>query len=129
MRVTEITFADLDGKTCILCAVEDFKFRMGDLTLEAVEDPDDGYRSCLSHLQVVDNIRPQFREKCTIRVVNDDILYFITDSEQIVLSVGTDPFDGYYPCFIFTFNPECLSCNYEPSSDITELISKVTEEN
>ena len=41
----QIEFSDLIGKTAILCAVDGYKFRLGNITFEAIEDENDGYRS------------------------------------------------------------------------------------
>lgn len=117
-----IKFEDLIGKTGILCAVDDLKFRIGDLTFEAIEDENDGYRSALEEFKLVENIRPTFREKVTITA---DSAYFYLTNEigKVVLKVGTDGYEDYYPCFVFNWEPRNLSTYV----DYDQLLNTVTE--
>jgi len=121
--MTQIRFEELVGRTGILCAVEDFKFRIGDLTFEAIEDESDGYRSMLGSLEIVQNIRPQFREEVTISSSDNELFFLTNTSGQVVLTVGTDRADDYYPTFIFNWQPRNLSTFL----DIDVLINTVTE--
>ena len=117
-----IKFEDLVGKSGILCAVDGFMFRIGDLTFEALEDENDGYRSALGEFRLVQNIRPMFREKVTISA---DYAYFYLTNEigKVVLTVGTDDYQDYYPCFVFNWEPRNLSTYV----DVDSLLNTVTE--
>lgn len=125
----KVSFKDLIGKSGILCAVSDHKFRLGNLTLEAVEDEQDDYRSSLAYLQAVDSIRPTFRETVFIRKTDNqsvNCIEFINENNQCVLTVGTTHYDEYYPCFTFQFYPDRLTAN-QPPFDIDRLITTVDE--
>ena len=117
-----IKFEDLLGKTGILCAVDGFCFRIGDLTFEAIEDESDGYRSSLQEFKLVENIRPVFREKVTIKT-DGDYFYLINEMGKTVLTVGTDDSNDYYPCFRFNWEPRNLSTYV----DVDSLLNTVTE--
>jgi hypothetical protein len=117
-----IKFEDLVGKSGILCAVDGFTFRIGDLTFEAMEDENDGYRSSLKEFRLVQNIRPMFREKVTIKM-SDNHFYLINELEKTVLTIGTDYADDYYPVFVFNWEPRNLSTFV----DYDSLLNTVTE--
>lgn len=117
-----IKFEDLVGKSGILCAVDGFKFRIGDLTFEAIENPEDGYRSSLQEFKLVENIRPTFRESVMIKMSGDHF-YLINELEKAVLTIGTDYADDYYPCFCFNWQPRNLSTFV----DVDSLLNTVTD--
>ena len=77
----------------------------------AVEDPEDGYRSCLDSLyrQHIrrDEISPSMPPiKGTMTVSPDGwIIGFRTVQKQEILTVGTDGADDYYPAFVASWNP------------------------
>jgi len=86
--------------------------------ISIVEDPSDGYRSSMREIlinreeAVVKNIfKPVevfgfFREgDCSIVDFVDVLSY------RIVLSVGTENNDGYYPCFVALWLPKNLYLN------------------
>lgn len=87
----------------------------------AVENPDDGYRSSLRHLiRVPDATVKNAFAPCTvngvIRVngqwsVCDIIDFFDVTTEKVVLSVGTDNTDDYYPSCVMQFTPEHMNLN------------------
>ena len=92
-------------------------FILDGITYTAVEDVDDGYRSSMKKLGVdtvvVKNTFP--KTEVLVRMKSDsdyqvnDILEFInTKNGKIVLEVGTDGTDYYYPCFVANFYPELL---------------------
>ena len=117
-----IKFEDLVGLSGILCAVDGFKFRIGNLTFEAIEDENDGYRSCLNEIQVVENIRPVFREN--VRITYDgEYFQLFAENDKCVLKIGTDHHDDYYPCFVFEWEPQNLTSYI----DINTLINTVDE--
>jgi len=95
-------------------------FILDGITYKAVEDPSDGYRSYLKELIIsnekVSNIFPpqevvgkmKDNEKYSI---NDTIQFFDTTTGKVVLEVGTDNTDDYYPYCVIYWNPENLAIN------------------
>lgn len=85
------------------------RFQLGSVVFEAIEDPDDGYRSYFRELQVVE-MDAEKRENgalatVTIQKSSDTdfdgyILRDITDN-FIWLKFGTSNTDDYYPSFVF----------------------------
>lgn len=107
----KVNFKELVGKTGILCAVDGYKFRIGNLTFEVIEDENDGYRSMLGTIQSVEEkLRPTFRENVTI-TSNPSITGYslINDNGVSVLDFGTDRYDDWYPCFLFEWKPKLLT--------------------
>jgi hypothetical protein len=80
----------------------------------AVEDPSDGYRSCMDRLIAEEgslkNIFPD--TKVMIPCSNSDILSFYSvENGMLVMAIGTDHSDDYYPSFVGLFIPENLPVN------------------
>lgn len=93
----------IDGKTCT-----------------AIEDPEDGYRSSMKEIRV--NLVPLKNTFEPVDVIcsyketedgNDCEILEIRDikSNKVVLEVGTDNTDDYYPSFICCWMPGNLSIN------------------
>ncbi len=88
----------IDGKTCT-----------------AIENPDDGYRSSMREIRV--NLAPLKNTFEPIDVIcryktdhESDILEIIdVKNDKVVLEVGTDNTDDYYPYFVCNWIPENLS--------------------
>ncbi|MBZ9632518.1 hypothetical protein LB465_17190 [Salegentibacter sp. LM13S] len=89
-------------------------------TYKATEDPDDGYRSYLKELEVTEekvanSFPPQKvvgkMKKNSTYDVNDTIQFIDAVTEKIVLEVGTDNTDDYYPYCVLYWNPENLAIN------------------
>ena len=106
---------------------EAMAFRLDGVVYAALEDPGDGYRSAMKDLITGDfNIKNTF-PPVRVRVEsgnyeNDEAnfdeyssaeLLTITDAEtgEIVIEVGTNYSDEYYPCFIEYWNPTGLVHN------------------
>ena len=98
-------------------SVNQFFFTLDGVTYAATEDENDGYRSCMAKLEILD-AKPAIMfnpadvlchmEKCD----NGDILEMIDiRNGKTVLRVGTDYFDSYYPCFVNEWIPENLAVN------------------
>lgn len=93
----------------------------------AYENPSDGYRSCMDHLEVTtatakDNLFPGVEvlcRMCTENVAdwyNCDILEILdVKNGEKILSVGTANKDDYYPWFVFVYIPENMACNADKS--------------
>jgi hypothetical protein len=103
-----------------------FKLSYGGETMifEALEDPEDGYRSCLKCVE-----RPGIAREhglvfpnahvalVSIRKVSDG--YFdgweFFNGDHVWLKVGTDNCDDYYPYFVFQYEPDRnYTVDYEP---------------
>lgn len=96
------------------------RFVLDGKTYKAIEDPDDGYRSHCKEIEVSDeivsnNFPPQkvlARMKDNERYQNNDTIQFIdVVTGKVVLEVGTDNADDYYPFCIMRWSPENLAIN------------------
>jgi len=93
------------------------KFTLDSIHYMAVEDPNDGYRSYLSDVVITDEapkyVFPPVPVVCTTdNIIDNDILEFydiITHS--LVLRIGTENLDDYYPTCIIDYYPENLNIN------------------
>jgi hypothetical protein len=96
--------------------VDNTTFRIGTskslVTLDAMEDPDDGYRSYFGCFRV-SNVGVFFKTPISrVRLVDFDEDNFrgwgLIDvkDDHVWLRVGTDYNDDYYPCFIFDYQPK-----------------------
>lgn len=95
-------------------------FRLDGIVYTAVEDPNDGYRSSMKKLLVE---KKRLKNKFTaIKVVgikkppssyqeNDTLQFYDAITGKLVLEVGTDNTDDYYPYFVATFIPENMATN------------------
>lgn len=89
----------------------------------AVEDPDDGYRSCLGYIEVetgdIENTFPNTEVFITmdgapanVSGYKDDVASFYSvKTARIVLQIGTSNVGDWYPYFVAYFKPENLPCN------------------
>jgi hypothetical protein len=86
-------------------------------TYTAIEDPSDGYRSSMQEVKeskvVVKNKFAPVKVMGVMRPDNsDDVIdFFDVKTGKIVLSVGTDDLDDYYPSFVAEFTPENMAIN------------------
>lgn len=96
------------------------KFTLDDITYMAVENPSDGYRSYCDDLVVVNescltklpNIEVMCCHITECGYGNGDLLDFIdANNGKRFLRIGTENVDDYYPCCVFDYTPENLSCN------------------
>lgn len=92
-------------------------FILDGTTYTAIEDPIDGYRSamqdiCISSIGLKNTFSP-CEVLCMLRPGCDANVLDMIDTRtcRVVLSVGTDYSDNFYPCFIAEFSPENLSLN------------------
>jgi len=101
---------------------EVIRFRLDGKVYTAIEDPSDGYRSCMKDLYTEDqsemkNIFPPIDVVAVYRdkgdwSETDDVLELIdVKTGKTVLSVGTRNCDDYYPRFVANFNPEAMITN------------------
>lgn len=96
------------------------RFCLDGKTYVATEDPSDGYRSCMSSLEVVNEKPKNTFEKVSVFGIMktqshynkcEIIQFYDVKTAQIVLEVGTDNSDDYYPSFIAHWAPENLYLN------------------
>lgn len=97
------------------------RFRLDGVVYTAIESPDDGYRSSLGSLFVspddkLTNVFPPIRVLARMKgnensYVNDTIQFLDMVTGKVVMEVGTDNTDDYYPWFVGTFNPENMATN------------------
>ncbi len=96
-------------------------FRLDGVTYKATEDPDDGYRSYMRELQIVEDVIPRVTlpdvevvgcmhpddkwEKFNVIEFND------AKNGKCVLAIGTGNTDDYYPYCVLEYTPENLACN------------------
>lgn len=86
-------------------------------TYTAIEDPSDGYRSSMREIKlskvVIKNVFKPVKVMGVMRQdTSDDVIdFFDVKTGKVVLSVGTENLDDYYPGFVAFFNPENMAIN------------------
>jgi hypothetical protein len=92
------------------------RFVLDGVTYMALEDPEDGYRSCLGEILIVDDkVKNTFEPiEVVCQRIDDpekyDVLRMINPSiSRIVVEFGTDYSDSYYPSFVSSFSPRYLT--------------------
>jgi|ERR1051325_1448921 hypothetical protein len=138
MELAEVNLGELQGEH-LLSGVDDlqeevsdgwggtdnvnvFLVRLGDKTYKFSEDPDDGYRSYLSTVFVVDTevsykFPPQkvyaaMKPRDESDYYDHEILqFFDAENHELVLEVGTDDVEDYYPTCVMHWYPQNLSVN------------------
>lgn len=98
------------------CSV--IRFRLDGNVYIASEDPDDGYRSSMRDLVVgyfeMKNIFPPIkvvgvhRKKGDRREVDDILELIVLETGKVVIEVGTENLDDYYPSFVANFDPTAM---------------------
>lgn len=105
-------FKDTVGKTFKFYGIHDTAFKLGRYIFEAVEDPDDGYRSYMQCINVVKDEQLVFLGKSFARVCVEEYEQECFDGYRLVdvdtghvwLRFGTDHSDNYYPFFVFSYS-------------------------
>lgn len=95
------------------------RFRLDGKTYLAIEDPSDGYRSAMKHCIIVDEKpKNKFKAVEVFGVMKSDgyykcevIQFYDTETNKIVLEIGTNNYDDYYPSFVGRWSPENLAVN------------------
>lgn len=97
-------------------------FTLDGSTYTAIEDPDDGYRSCMAGL--VRHRTPTKNVFLPVKVVgrmNGSVLELVdVVTGKIVLEVGTNRDDSYYPSFVARFSPENMAPNADKITEVVE---------
>lgn len=136
-KTKDVAFEDLIGEH-VLDAVDTFiekvnrygdydedanaiRFRLDGVVYTAVENPADGYRSSMERLFAspdakMVNTFPGCRVLVRMKPdgsysVNDTLEMIDLKTRKVVLEVGTDNSDDYYPCFVSAFWPENMAAN------------------
>lgn len=92
----------------------------------ATEDPDDGYRSSLRDVEIVEG-PPVANAFGPVKVVgsmapsgadNNEYVQFIDAANgKVILEIGTANTDDYYPWFVGKFHPEAMAINAGKAED------------
>lgn len=92
-------------------------FKLDGITYEAVCDEDDGYRSYMDDLAIVDDMPKMFDIPVLVLFEDpwhDDRIEILDNrNKRLVLNVGTKDIDDYYPCYVFDYHPENIFENKE----------------
>lgn len=97
-----------------------YRFILDDITYSVVENPDDGYRSHLSDLEVTtDKVDYTFPPQKVFGKMREDQEYSKNDvlelyditTNKLVLAIGTDNYDDWYPTCIMDWQPQNLAIN------------------
>lgn len=97
------------------------KFILDGVTYMALEDPDDGYRSYMEELKVVDEPcktkLPDIPVYCKYRSTTEDncaadlLDFYDGANDKCFLTIGTENTDDYYPYCVLRYRPEKLWVN------------------
>lgn len=94
------------------------RFRLDGKVYTAVENPDDGYRSSMERLYVADEPISNVFPPCKVLArrkpdydKNNTLEMIDVVTGKVVLEVGTDNSDDYYPSFVANFAPENMAAN------------------
>lgn len=133
---------DLANRKFSLDAVDDLvsakdyangiRFRLDGVVYEVIEDEEDGYRSSMQEIRAV-HTRPRNifvpTEVVSSFGTSDgmgEVLYFHdTRTAKVVLEVGTDYSDDYYPGFVASFHPENMVSNEERLKAFSDISAKL----
>lgn len=119
MSIDSIT--EDDGEGFEDCNV--INFTLDGTTYTACENPDDGYRSNMRYLRVSD--KPTSNTFAPVKVVGrmkpdgrhgdvDDVLELLdSKTGRLVIEVGTEDPNDYYPQWVANFSPENMACNHD----------------
>lgn len=112
--------------------VDVIHFKLGPTTYSMYEDPDDGYRSHLGTIEVDKHEIKNTFAPCVVKVTHrtsrpntwDDISETAVDileircaeTGKVIIEVGTDNTDDYYPSCVMSFTPGNLIQNQDVPS-------------
>ncbi len=93
-----------------------FMFTLDGTTYRAVEDPDDDYRSSMEDIDVLslqlrnvfEPIAVEGRMKASFNGNQNDVLELVNSKGNVILAVGTENTDDYYPCWVANWSPELI---------------------
>lgn len=103
------------------------RFRLDGIVFTAIEDPSDGYRSSMDKIFYetceLSNTFPPIRvlarkkENGKYGDVNDTLELVDLVTGKVVLEVGTNNTDDYYPVFVSAFWPENMASNIKAAAE------------
>lgn len=134
-----VDIEQLQGQVFDFYGAEDNVFKLDDKVYEAIENPDDGYRSYLGSTEVLGDHNFIFYRTpvAKVKVVMVDYDSFVgyklidVDDGHCWLSVGTNHTDDYYPMFVFRYeakSPKDPDAEYEDrliADDAAKLYARV----
>ena len=96
-------------------------FRLDKIVYTALEDPSDGYRSSMERLFIekkrMKNVSPAIKVMGIMKPTdwheNNTLQFYDVTTGKLVLEVGTDRADDYYPSFVANFMPQNMITNAE----------------
>lgn len=85
-------------------------FSLDGVAYEAVEDPDDGYRSYMDEIRIIKPVKKMFEIPVAVEYIDkddkDELVFRDSRNGKTVLSLGTDHLDDYYPIYFFDYAPQ-----------------------
>lgn len=95
--------------------VDTIYFIIDGISYKAIHDPDDGYRSYMRDLEIykgyIKNRFPPHKVLGVMRSSDNVIEFYDCFTNKIVLTLGTENSDDYYPYCVMKWNPENLMIN------------------
>jgi hypothetical protein len=100
------------------------RFRLDGIIYEAIEDPNDGYRSSMREIRAY--VGPMVNKFPPISVIarmkpngseyggsqeNETLQLIDKSTGRVILEAGTDNTDDYYPYFVSYFDPKGMAVN------------------
>ena len=107
----------------------DVIFCLDNVNFLLTENECDGYRSCMEDLEITDrqikNTFPPQYVKCDHYTFDEcgnksDILKIFSMDDKLILEVGTDNTDDYYPYTVFNYYPENMDINKDVNDNVND---------
>lgn len=104
-----------EGQSC-----EVINFILDDITYKVIENPSDGWRSYLgdikiSNEKILNTFPPQKviikKKKSDKYQTNNTIQFFDAINKKLILEIGTDNADDWYPYCVMEYHPENMEIN------------------
>lgn len=91
------------------------RFRLNGVVYRVIEDPEDGYRSAMRKIEVATGatmrnrfvpvrVRAVYKTRDKHETECDILELFNASTGRLVLEVGTEDVEDYYPCFVASFH-------------------------
>ena len=97
--------------------------------IQRFKNPDDGYRSCMEEIKKSDvkiiNIFKPCKVIGTMDTVNDIINFVDIYTNKVVLSIGTDHSDQWYPYWVAEFVPENMVINQQLTKEVLQFLTEI----
>lgn len=114
--VSYVVDRKLDKPTYFTTQTSAIYFTLDGVTYVAIEDSDDGYRSMLDDIQISDTAPLSSFETVEVTITwQKDKMHIIqmvdNANGKVILEIGTDYSDDYYPSFVANWMPQNLTVN------------------